>query len=96
MRHYTYGEMPPRSVFMSKYREELGSGRYPVRWSDEDFTNMSELLDDYVGVPTSFSTSELYDLVRALVDEWNDDTPLSAWAGMIASSILFTLDIEWV
>jgi hypothetical protein len=83
-RTLTYGVMPPEDEFIEAFEEEIGDGVY-------------EIVNDPLIGTDSFTSYELYDLVKDLAKKWNKGTSRDAdQAGDTASSILSTLGFEWV
>ena len=85
----TYGVIPDFREFQSKFKKYVGkSYNYNLKGSDANTAKK-------VGIPTSgdFDVKEMYEIVKKLTKAWdngNDD------AGDLASSILYTMEIEWI
>lgn len=85
----TYGVLPDYNKFEKKFKKYVGkSYNYNLKGSDASMAKK-------VGVPTSgdFNAKQLYDVVKKLVDAFDDGDDE---AGDLASSILYTMEIEWV
>lgn len=79
-KHLTYGVLPDEATFSSAFEENVQSGTYSIQ------------NDKSVG-SGQFSEAQLYKLLQDLVKKFEDGDDE---AGDTASSILYTLGIEWV
>lgn len=79
-KHLTYGVLPDEATFSSSFEENVQSGTYNIQ------------NDKSVG-SGQFNESELYKLLQDLTKKYEDG---DEEAGDTASSILYTLGIEWV
>lgn len=90
-----YGKLPTKKAFMRAYHRELGKdGEYNMKLGASD----SEAAEGTVfieaaGVPASFDEDEVWTGIKQLKRKWDqgDDE-----AGDLASSILYTLNFEWI
>lgn len=90
MRSYNYGTVPPFSVFDKAFKKSVTGDRYDIRLSASDFKAAENTSID----SGRFTSQELYKGVKELVREW--ETGENETAGDLASSILYTLGIEWI
>ena len=82
----SYGEMPPREVFLAAFAEEVPDGKYTWNLKGEDAT---------LDVPEGpFDGEELFGVVESLRREW--DHGGNENAGDLASCVLETLSLEWI
>ncbi len=79
---YTYGILPAFSSFANQYKLVLGSfeAKYAIR-KDEEWGDQD------------FNAAELYNVLNKMTDRWsNGDDEAGNWV----SSVLQTLNIEWI
>lgn len=87
----TYGNIPSFNDFKNNFKKEMGNNKYPYELKGTDVQTARK-----VGIPTKgqFDEKQLYNIIKKLSDLWDvngDDN-----AGDLASSILSTLDFEWI
>lgn len=95
---YDYGTLPPKSVFMSHYRAELGSEdaeyRMLLRGQEDEDAADGTVFEDAIGREVGFDADETWEGVKQLKRKWDVDG--ISEAADLASSILYTLNIEWI
>jgi hypothetical protein len=84
---YSYGQMPSRAVFDKHWEREVGPNDYFMHLKGED-ADVGDI-GGYLG-PGTYDEDEIWDMVNALNDNGGDE------AMNLASSILYTLKIEWI
>jgi hypothetical protein len=94
-----YGEMPARADFRGAFEAECPDGRYAITLNSSDRVNARRCGldgndDGELYLEDTHSEGTLWRVVSALQYEW--DLCGEEWAGDFASSILYTLGIEWV
>lgn len=90
MNSMNYGQLPSFNDFKKAFKKEVDDDEYNYNLKGSDASTANK-----VKIPTSgdFDVKELYSIVKKLVaayDNGNDD------AGDLASSILYTLNFEWI
>jgi hypothetical protein len=93
----TYGVLPTFEQFAEAFAVACPDGEYEVKAGplhDEFEAVGGSGLDVPAGCSSSYDVKRLWRLVRELTAIWEDEMDYDA--GDDASSILFTLGIEWV
>ncbi len=87
-----YGELPTRKQFDEQYFRAVGDDTFHMhlKGSDADcfFAHTS-----WHTTPDNYDADDLYDIVEELAQAFGDGAEC---AGDLASSILYTLEIEWI
>jgi len=96
MTSITYGTVPSRSQFMSAFKREMEAsprGVYEITLRGWDARRMDTVYIAGWHGNGDYAADELYALTKGLIKAWDGG---NEWAGDLASSILYTLQIEWV
>lgn len=86
----TYGKIPPFKMFKKNFDKEVDGDTYNYNLKGSDLK-----IAKRVKIPASgdFTAKELYSIIIDLSQSWDDGFDD---AGDLASSILSTLNIEWI
>lgn len=90
MTSLTYGQLPTKRQFLAAYKRELGDGEYRMRLRGADVDAVRGTVFES---GTSFDVDDTWDGLKELRDKWEEGNDA---AGDLASSILFTLNFEWI
>lgn len=90
MESMTYGNLPSWNEFKKQFIRKVGDDGYDYTLRGSDASTARKAKIPVSGV---FDAKELYNILTKLVSAWengNDE------AGDLASSIMYTLDYEWI
>jgi len=85
----TYGKMPTKKQFEASFERLVPDGQYEIRLSLADL----EAAESTIIGDGLYDADELYKGVRQLTKKWDRGDEA---AGDLASSILYTLEFEWI
>lgn len=90
----SYGELPTKKQFKKAYKADLGDDDYVMQLKGEDAESADgTIFESAIERDEQFEVDGLWKGIKQLTKKWENGDEN---AGSLASSILYTLDIEWI